>query len=70
MPAFELETIIEEIPAFDLTKSGVVTGWRRESGETTMPKLFLRPHLLEKKDELDKFMSSEIPPSGGFPNRN
>lgn len=40
------------------TEDAVVTGWRREDGATTTPRLFLRPHLIEKKGELDSFFKS------------
>jgi hypothetical protein len=56
---YKLETILENKTTIDLSRAGeVVTGWRREDGATTKPSLFLRPHLIDKKKELDAFFLS------------
>jgi len=54
------ETIIPAIPVGDPTRAGIVTGWRRETGKTTTPNLYLRNHLLKKKLKLDEFVNSEF----------
>jgi len=60
--AYTLETLLKN-QSFgdDLSRErAVVTGWRREDGATTRPRLFLRPHLIEKKRELDEFFDSDM----------
>lgn len=52
----KFETIINDLPCVNLSESGGVTGWRVENGICSTPRLYLRKHLLDKKQELDKFM--------------
>lgn len=47
---------LSEIPVTDMGNTTVITGWRRESAKTRLVKLFLRPHLTEKKKIVDNFM--------------
>lgn len=39
-----------------MNEPAVITGWRREASNTRSISIFLRPHLVKKKPEIDNFM--------------
>jgi hypothetical protein len=54
------EVIVPYIDTVDLTKKGVVRGWRREDDITSFPNMYIRQELVEKKLLVDKFMESSL----------
>ncbi|KAL3930925.1 MAG: hypothetical protein SGBAC_011550 [Bacillariaceae sp.] len=59
-PKEEWEPIIHPLPpTLALTSGTVVEGWHRENGATPRPRLFLRPHIMEKKEVVDNFFQSD-----------
>lgn len=47
---------LEELPESDMEQPELLKSWRRENGKTRIVNILLRPHLLDKKKEMDKFM--------------
>ena len=56
---YSWEDVVHNLAPVDMSKPGVVAGWRREKGETLRPKLYFRKELVKKKEELDIFFRAD-----------
>jgi hypothetical protein len=48
-----------DVTESDMEQPTIVRGWRRENHKTHVVKMFLRPHLVDKKDLVDQFMNQD-----------
>ena len=53
---YETLLTLSDIPVSEMNKTAVIAGWQREANHTHYGLIFLRPHLLMEKLEIDNFM--------------